>query len=401
MYQPIHLKYRPQTLSEIIGQPTITTTLQNAVAQNKIAPTYLFIGNRGTGKTSTARILAKMINCQAQTVPCNKCDSCKAINKGNYLDVVEIDAASNSGVEAMREVIERTQFASVAGKWKVIIIDECHSLSSQAWQSLLKTTENPPKGVVFVFCTTEVAKVPETIVSRSQSFEFQLINNQTIAETLLSIASKECIDLKEDGAVAIANVKNGHMRDAQTLLDQLRNLNTPITKEVVHQVCGVVDEITVLKILTHLATVDYLTAIKIIKDLINSGKNPHKILTTLIAAINKAIVVDNHPIKLVWNNQELQRIIKTMNEKQHLVKGDFNEMWLESILLEIARFELSERFVSIYQSWKSPQDALEWGKSELPQLDVDIAWDNIIPIEGKKTPGWINFILREKVLSLL
>lgn len=401
MYQPIHLKYRPQTLSGIIGQPTTTTTLQNAVAQDKIASSYLFVGNRGTGKTSTARILAKMINCQAQTVPCNKCDSCTAINKGNYLDVIEIDAASNSGVDAMREVIERTQFAPVAGKWKVIVIDECHSLSSQAWQSLLKTTESPPEHVCFIFCTTEVDKVPKTIVSRSQSFEFGLINNQTIAETLLSIANKEEIKLEYDGALTIANLKNGHMRDAQTLLDQLRNLNAPITKEIVHQVCGVVDESIVLKILTHLGTGNCSTAVKIIKDLINRGKNPYKILTTLVESANRAIVENNHPIKLVWNEKELQQIIKSITEKQHLVKGDFNEMWLESILLEIARFELSERFISICQSWQSPQDALKWGKSELPALDINTAWDNIVPIEGKKTPGWINFILREKVLSLL
>ncbi|NJN07520.1 MAG: DNA polymerase III subunit gamma/tau [Richelia sp. RM1_1_1] len=403
MYQPIHLKYRPQTLAEIIGQNTTTTTLQNAVTQKKIAPSYLFIGNRGTGKTSTARILAKMINCQEETVrvPCNKCQSCLSINKGNYLDVIEIDAASNSGVEAMREVIERTQFAPVAGKYKVIIIDECHSLSGQAWQSLLKTTENPPKNVVFIFCTTESGKVPPTIVSRSQSFEFQLINNQTITKTLLSIASFEGIQLERDGAIAIANVKNGHIRDAQTLLDQLRNLNVPITRDIVYQVCGVVDKPTVLKVLTHLGTTDYSTALEIVKDLINRGKNPHKILTTLVAATNEAIVSNEHPIKFVWNNQELQQIIRIFNEKQQLVKGDFGAMWLEAILIEIARVELDKRFFDIYESWESVEDALAWGKSEIPQLDIDDAWDNIVPIEGKKTPGWINFILREKVLSLL
>lgn len=401
MYQPIHLKYRPQTLTQIIGQETTTTTLQNAVTQKRIAPVYLFIGSRGTGKTSTARILAKMINCQSKTVPCNECQSCTAINKGNYLDVLEIDAASNSGVEAMRGVIERTQFAPVAGKWKIIIIDECHSLSSQAWQSLLKTTEHPPEHVCFIFCTTEADKVPPTIVSRSQSFEFKLIINQTIAQTLLSIASEEDIDLSFDGAIAIANVKNGHMRDAQALLDQLRNLNTQITEDIVNQVCGVVNEQIALKILAYLGTVDVSTAIEIVKDLINRGKDISKILNALVTTTNKAIVSNNHPIKIIWNDEELQQIVRTFNGRKHLIKDEFGEMWLEAILIEIARTQLDDRFLVVYESWDSVEDALTWGKTEMPRMDIEAAWQNIVPIEGKKTPGWINFILREKVLSLL
>lgn len=401
MYQPIHLKYRPQTLSEIIGQETTVTTLKNAVTEKMIAPSYLFIGSRGTGKTSTARILAKMINCQGEAVPCNICESCVSINKGNHLDVIEIDAASNSGVEAMREIIERTQFASVAGGYKVIIIDECHSLSGQAWQSLLKTTENPPPNVVFIFCTTESGKVPETIVSRSQSFEFKLIGNPTIVKNLLLIANKEGIELEEDGAVAIAKVKNGHIRDSQTLLDQLRNLNRAITKEIVYQVCGVIDKSIVLEILVRLGTNDYSKAIEIVKNLISKGKNPHKIITTLIEAINEVIIDEKHPVKEIWNNQELQRIIKVLNDKQHLVKGNFAELWLESILIEIARFELDKKFIEIHKPWKTIDDALSWGESELPQIDVNKEWEKIVPIEGKRTPGWINFILREKILSSL
>lgn len=399
MYEPIHLKYRPQTLAKVIGQQTTTTTLQNAVIKSQIAPVYLFTGARGTGKTSTARILAKMINCQAETVPCNTCESCISINNGSYLDVVEIDAASNSGVDAMREVIERTQFAPIAGKWKVIIIDECHSLSSQAWQSLLKTTEDPPKNVTFIFCTTEVTRVPKTIVSRSQSFEFKLVDNQSVAKTLLEIARNEGIDLNHDAANAIAIANSGHMRDSQTLLDQLRNIGTPITKDIVHEVCGVVSESTAFHILTHLATAKHHEAIAMVKDLMNRGKNPHKVLTTLVEAVNKAIIDNNHPIKLVWNNQELQQIVKVFNEKQHLVKGDLSQLWLEAILIEIARVELDSRFFNICKSWKSVEDALSWGKQEIPLIDINSSWEAIETVNGKKTPGWINFVLREKVLA--
>lgn len=399
MYQPIHLKYRPQTLTEVIGQQIITTTLQNAVTQCQIAPVYLFTGGRGTGKTSTARILAKMINCQAEILPCNKCESCISISNGNYLDVIEIDAASNSGVDAMREIVDRTQFAPIAGKWKVIIVDECHSLSIQAWQSLLKTTENPPKNVTFIFCTTEVDKVPKTIVSRSQSFEFKLVDAQTVAETLLLIAQKESIELDSNAANAIALVKNGHMRDSQTLLDQLRNIGMPITKDIVHEVCSVIDGATALKILTHLATANMHEAIMIVKGLINRGKNPHKILTTLAETINKAIIDKNHPIKLVWNNQELLHIIKVITDKQHLVKGDLSELWIEAILIEIARVELHSRFFSICSSWKSVDDGIAWAKNELPRVDIHSSWETIEPINGKKAPAWINFVLREKVLA--
>lgn len=340
-----------------------------------------------------------MINCESDTVPCNKCNSCISINNGNYLDVIEIDAASNSGVDAMRDVIDRTQFAPIAGQWKVIIIDECHSLSTQAWQSLLKTAENPPHNVTFIFCTTEVSKVPKTIVSRAQSFEFKLVDTQTIAKTLLSIANNEGIELNEDGAIAIALAKKGHMRDSQTLLDQLRNIGTTITADIVQDVCSIVDETTVFKILAHLATANLSNALAIIKGLIERGKNPHTIVTTIVEAINKAIIDNNHPIKLVWNNQELQRIIKVLNEKQHLTKGDFSQLWLEAILVEIGRIEFDTRFDPICESWKSVDDALAWGKAEVPELDVDSSWQSIEPINGQKAPAWAYLVLREKVLA--
>jgi DNA polymerase III subunit gamma/tau len=204
MYQPLHLKYRPQTLSEVIGQEHIVRTLINAIlpggsdsaiaqrppspkgdaqgtaiALQKIAPAYLFNGPKGTGKTSTARIIAKSLNCQSTqeptTKPCGECNSCKGITASSSLDVTELDAASNSGVETIRELISTTQFAPVEGRYKIFIIDECHALSSQSWQALLKTIENPPPHVVFIFCTTEIHKVPETIISRCQKFDFRRV----------------------------------------------------------------------------------------------------------------------------------------------------------------------------------------------------------------------------------
>ncbi|BAZ18329.1 ATPase (plasmid) [Calothrix sp. NIES-4071] len=400
-YEPIHLKYRPQTLSDVIGQETTTTTLQNAVTQQRIAPVYLFTGAKGTGKTSTARILAKMINCQSEIVPCNKCNSCININNSSHLDVIEIDAASNSGVDPMRDVIERTQFAPIAGAWKVIIIDECHSLSNQAWQSLLKTTEQPPENVTFVFCTTEESKVPPTIKSRAQTFEFKLISVDAIASALLDIARLEQFDLDLDAAIAISEAKNGHMRDSQTLLDQLFTLGKPITKEVIEEVCGIVNESTAYKILVHLATANYKEAKLIINSLFARGKSPHKILTTMVSTCLKYITYTDHPIKQVWDNKELQRIITTLSNKENLTKGEFSDIWIQAILMEVARMDLDEKFVPIYTAWKSEADAIAWGKQQLPNHDINAAWQNLERINGKKAPAWIYYVIREQIIDLV
>ncbi|BDA76061.1 ATPase (plasmid) [Calothrix sp. PCC 7716] len=400
MHEPFHLKYRPRNLSEVIGQETTVTTLQNAVNQKRIAPVYLFTGAKGTGKTSTARILAKMINCSAEKVPCNKCNSCISINNGNNLDVIEIDAASNSGVDAMREVIERTQFAPI-GLWKVIIIDECHSLSHQAWQSLLKTTESPLKNVTFIFCTTEESKVLSTIKSRAQTFEFKLISEDKIASALVSIANEEQFDLDINTAKAIATAKSGHMRDSQTLLDQLYTLGKPITKDVIEEVCGIVNESTAYKILVYLGTANYQIVKIIVSSFIARGKSPHKILTAIVETCIKYITQAEHPIKQVWNNKELQQIVTTLTNKEHLTKGEFSDIWVQAILMEIARVELNERFLPICSLWKSENDALAWGKEQLPNHDIDAAWQNLERINGKKAPAWIYYIIREQIINLV
>lgn len=400
-YEAIHLKYRPQTLLDVIGQETTTKTLQNAVTQQRIAPVYLFTGAKGTGKTSTARILAKMINCQDDTVPCNQCSSCININRSTHLDVIEIDAASNSGVDPMRDIIERTQFAPIAGAWKVIIIDECHSLSRQAWQALLKTTEEPPHNVTFIFCTTNESEVPPTIKSRAQTFEFKLIRADTIASALLDIAQLEQFNLDFDAAVAIAEAKNGHMRDSQTLLDQLFTLNKPITKEVIEEICGIVNESTAYKMLVHLATANYNQAKLIVDSLLTRGKSPHKILTTIVKTCIKYVTYTDHPIKQVWSNKELQHIVTTLSNKEYLTKGEFSDIWIQAILIEVARMDLNEKFIPIYRAWESEADAIAWGKQQLPNHNINAAWQNIERINGKKAPAWIYYVIREQIINLI
>src|SRR4028118_2088039 len=195
MYQPLHLKYRPKNLQELVGQDTIKTTLTNAITSDKIAPAYLFTGPRGTGKTSSARILAKSLNCvnhdKPTPQPCGICDVCQGITKGYSLDVIEIDAASNTGVDNIREIIERAQYAPIQCRYKVYVIDECHMLSVAAFNALLKTLEEPPERVVFVLATTDPQRVLPTIISRCQRFDFRRIPLDALVQHLRKIASIE------------------------------------------------------------------------------------------------------------------------------------------------------------------------------------------------------------------
>ena len=198
-YEPLHHKYRPQTFAELVGQEAIATTLTNALRQQRIAPAYLFTGARGTGKTSSARILAKSLNCleseSPTETPCGKCEVCRAIANGSALDVIEIDAASNTGVDNIRELIERSQFAPVQCRHKVYVIDECHMLSTAAFNALLKTLEEPPDRVVFVLATTDPQRVLPTIISRCQRFDFRRIPLEAMVHHLSAIAHNESINI--------------------------------------------------------------------------------------------------------------------------------------------------------------------------------------------------------------
>src|SRR6188472_3228402 len=222
-YQVFARKYRPQTFDDLVGQGHVTRTLQNAVEQNRLAHAYLFVGPRGIGKTSTARILAKALNCvNGPTVtPCGVCDSCKEITGGNSLDVLEIDGASNNGVEQVRELRDNVRYAPSKGKFKIYIIDEVHMLSSAAFNALLKTLEEPPPHVKFIFATTEPQKVLPTILSRCQRFDLHRIPAKLIAQHLQLIAQKEKVKLQPAAAHAIARGAEGGLRDAESMLDQL------------------------------------------------------------------------------------------------------------------------------------------------------------------------------------
>lgn len=242
MYQVLYRKWRPQTFDDVSGQEHITTTLQNEVSSGRLNHAYLFTGSRGTGKTTCAKILAKAANClnPQNGNPCGECEICKGIDNGSVLDVVEMDAASNRGIADVRSIIDEVQFkpANPECKYRVYIVDEVHMLTSEAFNALLKTLEEPPEHVIFILATTEVHKLPQTILSRCQRFDFHRIPTRVIADRLLYVAQQEDVVLADSAAVLIASVADGALRDALSLLDRCIAMSTNIDDEVVRNAAG-------------------------------------------------------------------------------------------------------------------------------------------------------------------
>ena len=241
MYKVLYRKYRPQFFADVVGQPQVTVTLKNELMRGRIAHAYLFTGSRGTGKTTCAKILARAVNClhPKDGDPCGECEVCRGLEEGSILDVVEIDAASNNGVDSIRSLIEESNFTPTTAKYRVYIIDEVHMLSIAAFNALLKTLEEPPPHVIFILATTEVHKLLPTILSRCQRFDFRRIAPEDIAQRLEDVASQEEAQLDQDAALLIARIADGALRDALSLLDQCLGRDRHVTLEVVNQTAGV------------------------------------------------------------------------------------------------------------------------------------------------------------------
>ncbi|MGL4952595.1 MAG: DNA polymerase III subunit gamma/tau, partial [Culicoidibacterales bacterium] len=243
MYKALYRSYRPQTFFDVVGQHHITQTFQNAIVQQKFTHAYLISGPRGTGKTTLAKIFAKAVNCldlQSNAEPCNQCPVCLGVNDGSLSDIIEIDAASNNGVDEIRELREKAKYAPTLAKYKVYIIDEVHMLSTGAFNALLKTLEEPPKHVIFILATTELHKIPVTIISRCQRFEVKKMTEIQIIERLNFVLTQEQIEFEQDAMALIARVSDGGMRDALSLLDQVISYcSGKITLHDVYDVAGI------------------------------------------------------------------------------------------------------------------------------------------------------------------
>ena len=355
-YEPLHHKYRPQTFADLVGQEAIATTLTNAIRKSQIAPAYLFTGSRGTGKTSSARILSKSLNCLSSATPtekpCGKCDACQGITKGTALDVIEIDAASNTGVDNIREIIERAQFAPVQCRYKVYAIDECHMLSSAAFNCLLKTLEEPPRSVVFILATTDPERVLPTIISRCQRFDFRRIPVQAIVDHLRYIATEEGISISSDALQLVAGLAQGGLRDAESLLDQLSLLSGEITIERVWDLAGSVSEKDCLELLNAIALSHPDTILETARKIMDRGREPLIVLQNLASFYRDLLIAKTAPSRndlvaltpATWaalselaKNLEITTII---NGQQHLAKSEVQiknstqpRLWLEVTLL--------------------------------------------------------------------
>jgi DNA polymerase-3 subunit gamma/tau len=355
-YQPLHHKYRPQRLSELVGQQAIATTLANALRTGRIAPAYLFCGPRGTGKTSSARILARSLNCITSDVPtpepCGHCEVCVAITAGNALDVIEIDAASNTGVDNIRELIERSRFAPVQARWKVYVIDECHMLSTAAFNALLKTLEEPPPRVVFVLATTDPQRVLPTILSRCQRFDFRRIPLADLEVHLGWIASQESISISAEALNLVAQRAQGGLRDAESLLDQLSLLAPPIEAAAVWDLLGAVPEQELLSLADSMAAAEPLAVIETCRQLLERGREPLALLQGLASLLRDLLLAGIAPDRLeltsvspqlrpelppvarrIGKNRLLHWQAQLKGSEQQLRHSVQPRLWLEVLLL--------------------------------------------------------------------
>ncbi|HVM60776.1 MAG TPA: DNA polymerase III subunit gamma/tau [Verrucomicrobiae bacterium] len=293
-YQVLARKWRPQQFDDVVGQEHVTTTLKNAIEQNRLAHAYLFVGPRGIGKTSTARIFAKALNCvKGPTVtPCDKCDNCKEIAEGRSLDVLEIDGASNRGIDEVRELRETVKYAPARGKFKIYIIDEVHMLTKEAFNALLKTLEEPPPHVKFLFATTEPQKVLPTILSRCQRFDLRRIPSSLIVEHLKSIAKKEKVSIDDAALAAIARGAEGGLRDAESALDQLIAFcGNKIAESDVLSVFGLVAHDQIARLTDAVIDGETIKALQVLKKLDDVGKDLQRLTADMLDHFRNLLVV--------------------------------------------------------------------------------------------------------------
>jgi DNA polymerase III subunit gamma/tau len=351
-YQVFARKYRPQNFDDVLGQDHVTQTLKNAIRQKRLAHAYLFVGPRGTGKTSTARILGKSLNCiHGPTVnPCGVCDPCREISQGLSLDVLEIDGASNNSVDQVRELRENVRFAPVRGKYKIYIIDEVHMLTQQAFNALLKTLEEPPAHVIFVFATTEPHKVLPTILSRCQRFDLRRIPARIISKHLSYIAEKEGVTLAPDAAQAIATAAEGGLRDGESMLDQLIAFCGNVIGEAeVLEVFGLTSEQIVANLTRSILYQKGADALSIVHEQAEAGKDLSKLVADLLAFFRNLLVYKIDPSSLrdeigdqgrsaldelapVLDTKQLLRLIEQISEVEGTIKWASNK----KLHLEIA-----------------------------------------------------------------
>jgi len=293
MYQALYRKWRPQTFSDVSGQETVTTALKNELKTGRPSHAYLFTGCRGTGKTTCAKILAKAVNClhPVDGDPCNECEICRGIDSGAILDVTEIDAASNNGVDSIRDLRDEVAYTPVSGKYRVYIIDEVHMLSAGAFNALLKTLEEPPAHVIFVLATTEVHKLPATILSRCQRFDFGRIRPEEIAARIHYVAAQEGLTVTDEAALLLARLADGALRDALSLLDQCASVAKEIDRDTVASVTGMAGQETLAALTDCVARQDAPAALAAVDSLYRSAKDMERLCAEWVGYLRNLMVL--------------------------------------------------------------------------------------------------------------
>lgn len=387
-YMALYRKWRPDEFQEVKGQEHIVTTLRNQIKHDRIGHAYLFCGTRGTGKTTIAKLMAKTVNCEnpVDGSPCNKCASCKAIAAGNSMNVIEIDAASNNGVDNIRQINGAVQYSPTQGKYLVYIIDEVHMLSKGAFNALLKTLEEPPEYVIFILATTEAHMIPATILSRCQRYDFRRISIETITDRLAELLERENVRATREALAYVAKAADGSMRDALSILDQCIafNLGEELTYDRVLETIGAVDIEIYIKLMSAIVSGDTLTAVNIIDDAVWQGKDLTQIVNEFTSFVRNVLVLKMNPAMTVdVTSENVPRLLELGNDlsQEYLINyinilqeaaSKINRATTKRIVLEVAVIKMCKP--QMQQGYAAMEKRIE----ELEKRLEDIGTGNIV-----------------------
>lgn len=369
MYQVLYRKYRPKVFADVYGQEHVTSTLKNEIKEGRIAHAYLFTGSRGTGKTTCAKILAKAVNCENSVdgEPCNECEVCKGLDNGTIYDVVEIDAASNNGVDNIRDLREEANYTPSRGKYRVYIIDEVHMLSTGAFNALLKTLEEPPDHVIFILATTEVHKLPATILSRCQRFDFKRIQPETMSIRLKQVAKLEGMELSDDAAILIARIADGALRDGLSILDQCAGRSKKIDCALVSEVAGLAGRESLYKLTDCINNQDSSSAMSVISELYQNSYDMERLCVEMINHLRNFLIV-----KTVKDSRGL--IICTDDEYNSILSSAEN-FTLENVIYAL---DLFQDTLTKIKSGANARVELEMSFVKLCEPKLDVNMDSLV-----------------------
>lgn len=343
-YLALYRKYRPQNFDQVYGQSTIVQTLRNQVIMNRIGHAYLFSGPRGTGKTSIAQIFSKAINCESPEngSPCGKCNCCKMTQDSLNIDIVEIDAASNNGVDNIRELIEESKYLPQYGKRKVYIIDEVHMLSSSAFNALLKTLEEPTSSVVFILATTELQKIPATIYSRCQQFQFKLLTDDMLTDALQDVCISESVEYEDEALHHIAKLAKGGLRDAYSLMDQYMSFHKKISMQYVYDVFGEIQDTVTKEIASCIDSGDIVKLLDLVKEQEQNGRTLQGICSSLYEHYKDICFKD-------MSNMTAQRYMRILAELSEKLKRDNSRINFEINMIKMCKPQMETDYSSLVQ----------------------------------------------------